>query len=139
MIVGCSKNGRGGHEDVTTGLPTPRCRREIDSSVESAPEAQRAQRRAAFDGIPFPTAFPAFDAIETDADGNLWVQDFRPPSQGGPDMWTIFGPDGQALGRFETPEGLTIYEIGTDYVLGRTTDELEVERVVLLSLERRAP
>ena len=47
---------------------------------------------------------------------------------------------GQLEGRgTETPEGLTIYEIGTDYVLGRTTDELEVERVVLLSLERRAP
>ena len=71
--------------------------------------------------------------------GNLWVQDFRPPSQEGPDMWTIFGPDGQALGRFETPENLTIYEIGADYVLGRTTDQLDVERVVLLSLERKAP
>ncbi len=113
--------------------------REINALVERTPEAQQARRRAAFEGVPFPTEFPAFGSLETDADGNLWVQDFRPPSQEGPDMWTIFGPDGQALGRFETPENLTIYEIGADYVLGRTTDQLDVERVVLLGFERKAP
>ena len=34
-------------------------------------------------------------------------------------LWTVFDPVGRILGFVETPDGLEIYEIGEDYILGR--------------------
>ncbi len=52
-------------------------------------------------------------------------------------LWAVFDPDdAHVLGFVETPEGLTIYEIGEDYILGRVQDELGVESVQLWPLER---
>ena len=52
-------------------------------------------------------------------------------------LWTVFDPEGRVLGFVETPEGLWIWEIGEDYILGRADDELGVESVQLWPLERR--
>jgi hypothetical protein len=35
-----------------------------------------------------------------------------------------------------TPPGVTVYDIGQDYILGRHVDELGVERVVVYGLDR---
>ena len=51
-------------------------------------------------------------------------------------LWTLFDPEGRALGFIETPGGLTILEIGGDYLLGRATDEMGVESVQVWALER---
>ena len=51
-------------------------------------------------------------------------------------LWTVFDPEGRALGFIETPEGLTVLEIGADYLLGRVTDDLGVESVQVWGLER---
>lgn len=50
---------------------------------------------------------------------------------GGP---CVFASDGTLLGRVPFPPGIEVLEIGTDYVLGVTEDELGVERVVLHGL-----
>ncbi len=50
--------------------------------------------------------------------------------------WSRHGPDGEVLGFVETPEGLLIYDIGEDYILGRVTDEMDVEFIQLWALER---
>jgi hypothetical protein len=109
---------------------------EIDFVVDAAPSESQAEFRSGLEQVPPPEVFPAFSSVIDDASGNLWVQDFRRPSQAGPERWTVFDPDGRALGRFDTPEGFTVFEIGADYLLGRTKDDLDVERVVLLSLAR---
>jgi hypothetical protein len=38
------------------------------------------------------------------------------------------------LSTVETPEGLEIYDVGTDYVLGRSRDDLGVERIQMFEL-----
>lgn len=43
---------------------------------------------------------------------------------------------GEWLGRLIIPDGLTVLEIGQDYILGLEEDTLGVERVQLLALER---
>ncbi len=48
----------------------------------------------------------------------------------------LFPPEGRVLGFVETPEGLGIYEIGQDYILGRSLDELGVEHVQVWPLKR---
>jgi hypothetical protein len=48
----------------------------------------------------------------------------------------VFNAVGHVLGRLETPLGLTIYEIGSDYVLGMQRDAEDVEHVVVLRLQK---
>ena len=51
-------------------------------------------------------------------------------------LWTVLDPEGRALGFIEPPDGLTVCEIGTDYLLGLATDEMGVESVQVWELER---
>jgi hypothetical protein len=50
--------------------------------------------------------------------------------------WTVFSPEGRALGSVVTPPGLRVLEIGRDYVLGVWQDELDVEYVRMHRLDR---
>ena len=69
--------------------------------------------------------------------GHLWLEEFEPPGEDRPGaLWTVLDPEGRVLGWVETPDGLEIYEIGADYLLGHTRDELGVEYVQLWSMER---
>ena len=80
---------------------------------------------------------PAFAWIETDALDNLWVREYEAPGEDVPGrIWTIFDPEGRVLGHFETPEGMAVYEIGEDYILGTVRDEMDVPTVHMWSLER---
>jgi hypothetical protein len=72
------------------------------------------------------------------ADGDLWVADYRRPSDTQP-RWTVFDSTGQMLGAVAMPERFTPYDIGADYVLGTWRDELDVEHVQLYALEKAAP
>ena len=96
-------------------------------------EALREQREC----CPLAKTFPAFSRVIGDAAGHLWVREHDFPGEDGPaPLWTVFDPEGHVLGFIETPKDLWIFEIGEDYLLGRTTDELGVEKVQLWPLER---
>ena len=101
------------------------------------PEDDRTRLGALFEGMTLVEFFPAFSALHSDPPGNLWVQEYNFPEQN-ENIWTVFDPDGRVLGFVETPGGLDVLEIGEDYILGTTTDELGVERVQLWPLDRRA-
>ena len=91
---------------------------------------------AALEALPLPDSFPAISAIEVDLLGNLWVREYNLPEDGDRALWTVFDLEGVAMGFVETPPGLIIYEIGEDYILGKTEDELRVEYVQLWGLDR---
>ncbi len=40
-----------------------------------------------------------------DADGNLWVREFKPDYPEGPDLWWVLGADARFLAPVATPEG----------------------------------
>ena len=128
-------------------------RRENDvrSPTEADLDSYRADRRrdaerwppdarrlflAALDALPLPESFPAISAIEVDLLGNLWVREYNLPGQDDRAVWTVFDPEGLALGFVETPPDLVIYEIGEDYILGKVLDDLRVEYVQLWRLDR---
>jgi hypothetical protein len=73
-----------------------------------------------------------------DPDGNLWVLAYTRPGDERR-SWTVFAPEGRALGTVETPPGLRIMEIGADYVLGVWRDDLDVEHVRMYRLDRERP
>ena len=96
-------------------------------------ETQRQISEVLVDAIPFPETFPAYRDLVVDAEGNLWVGMYRKPGDNQP-RWTVFDPSGRMLGEVHTPEDFTIYQIGQDFVLGRWTDELDVQHVVMYDL-----
>lgn len=109
--------------------------RHVDDVLEtSANDDFRAFWRRLFDAMPRHESYPAYSEIEADAARRLWLADYRPPGVERR-MWTVFGPDGHLLGRVRTPDGLRVLEIGEDYILGVSRDELDVERVQVFALE----
>ncbi len=83
--------------------------------------------------LPYPDFLPAYRSTVLDSEMNLWAEEF-PIVADQPAVWSVFDPDGVWLGRVTLPGGLEIYEIGSDYVLGRVTDEMDVERVLVYEL-----
>ncbi len=100
-------------------------------------EEDREPRMAVAADVPLVESFPAYSRLRGDALGHLWVAEFKLPGatyEG--TLWTVFDREGRALGFVETPGGLSIFEIGEDYILGSTTDELGVEYVQIRELAR---
>jgi hypothetical protein len=71
---------------------------------------------------------PAFSTLFIDLEGNLWIRGYAMPGEPAA-PWTVFDAQGAMLGDVETPEGVRVMEIGSDYILGRWRDELDVEHV----------
>ncbi len=100
-------------------------------------EEEQERERQRYRGYPVVERIPAYSSIVIDRLDHLWVEEYEVPGQLRPGvLWTVFDPEGRVLGYVETPEGLEIHEIGEDYILGHTYDELEVEYVQLWDLER---
>jgi hypothetical protein len=106
--------------------------------LENAEARFRQQTERNLQEMPFPATFPAFADLMADPDGNLWVLDYSRPGEERR-HWTVFSPEGRALGMVETPAGLRILEIGRDYVLGVWQDDLDVEHVRMHRLDRERP
>jgi hypothetical protein len=108
------------------------------------PEIQYVLR--SLEESPLPEAFPAFDpqvlddrgrrigeSLLIDSERNLWVAEYRPPGNDLP-RWSVFDADGEWLGEFTLPERFTLTDVGSDYLLGVWSDELDVESVRLYNL-----
>ena len=117
--------------DGELGSPT---RAEQDSYWErryaDLPDDRRAESLKAVKDMPVVDSYPAFSGILSDRLGYLWVRE-RWSS-----VWTVFDQEGRVRGLVEMPSGLSVFEIGEDYVLGRARDDLGVEYVQLWTLAR---
>jgi hypothetical protein len=87
--------------------------------------------------VPFPERMPVYRRLLLDAERNLWAERFRTPWEDDP-SWYVFNERGAWLGEVDVPPGLHVFEIGTDYVLGRYRDEFDVQSVVMIPLDRGA-
>jgi hypothetical protein len=86
-------------------------------------------------GLPLPPGIPAYSEMRLDPAGYLWVKRFQHPweTRG---RWGVFRSDGAFMGHVDMPDALTVFEIGTDYVLGVARDDLDVQRVQIHELRR---
>jgi hypothetical protein len=83
----------------------------------------------------YPAQMPVYDALRTDAEGNLWVRAYEPDSAH-PSRWWVFSGEGRLLGTVTTPSQLVVQEIGTDYVVGVWRDEMDVQYVHRYTLHK---
>ena len=127
--------------------------RRMSSGRGRLPQPVLDDLRESLPSTPLAETFPAFSSVIGDAAGHLWVREYivsgeEPPAppfvreydlpgEARPaQLWTVFDPGGRVLGFIETPGALEIYEIGEDYILGHTTDDLGVEYIQVWPLER---
>ncbi len=82
------------------------------------------------------THAPHWAGIPGNPDPGRAGRQFSPPEEYDGTLWTVFDREGRVLGLVETPGGLTIFEIGEDYILAKVTDDLGVEYVRLWGLMR---
>ena len=98
-------------------------------------ENEARQLRALLAEMPFPAEFPPYQSLTADAAGHLWVQDYLGPGDEAP-SWTVLDPQGRAVARLTTPPRTRLLEIGEDYLVGRSVDELDVESLTVWRLRR---
>jgi hypothetical protein len=109
------------------------------STLERARDdnARRLAERYLAD-VTFPATLPAHGALRVDGTGHLWVEEYRAPGEVQP-RWSIFDSQGRWLGVLETPPGLEVMDIGSDYLLGLWKDELDVEHLRLYRVDKPLP
>jgi hypothetical protein len=110
--------------------------REINVRLNNTDAQVRKVLAEFYAEMPKPSVLPAYGGLEVDPDGNLWVRHYSTAADP-VYKWTVFDSAGRMLGDVEFPTGLTVYEIGDDYVLGRWRDEMDIDFVRLHSLTRR--
>ena len=92
-------------------------------------------QQAALENPPHRATLPAFTRALVDGDGNVWMEEFRiDPHEAG--TWMVMDPGGRWLGQVTAPAGVEVLQVGRDAVLGRTRDELGVERIAVHPLLR---
>lgn len=110
--------------------------RYVEEAVAGASSEDWGRRlRRILEAQPYPETFPAHGRMVVDRMGYLWVLESRIPGEERPARW-VFDPDGHLRTRLLTPEGVEILEIGIDYILGVSEDDLDVEFVQLFALDR---
>jgi hypothetical protein len=114
-------------------------RRFTEETLERVDERWRAGFERALEEMSFAKTMPAYSSLLIDSEGHLWVSDYRPPGHRGPRRRNVFGLEGRFLGPVEIPPRFEVFEIGADYVLGRHSDEMDVERVRLYRLDKPSP
>ena len=94
------------------------------TQTATEPADRRASMEREFATHPFPDSLPPYAALVVDAEEVLWVQDY--PRAGSEFVkWSIVSRDGSPVATVTLPAYLEVYEIGTDYILGRYLHPVE--------------
>ena len=129
-------------DDGTTRIvryaPAPRLLTQqlIDDYLEAGDPTpdMLSRRRKQLDAAPLPEYLPVHGRLLVDAVGRAWLRPFGTSTDAS--FWTVIDENGVWLGPVEMPERFNPLEIGDDYVLGVTRDELGIEYLKLFDLEK---
>ena len=123
------------HRIVRANIPRRAVPQEVVEETERGYREMPNQRAAElWASIPWPEQLPAYDQFEIDLDGNLWVMDYS--VLGELTHFQVFDPSGRWLGGLELPVGGQVTEIGSDYLLGIWTDDLEIQSIRMYGLNK---
>ncbi|MEK9502648.1 6-bladed beta-propeller [Gemmatimonadota bacterium DH-20] len=103
--------------------------------MEGLPDRLRPSRERLFREWSYPEFVAAVDRLMVDADHNVWARAYQTDLPGRV-LWSVFDPTGRWLGEVEVPAGLVVHEIGSDYLAGVWTNELDVQFVRVYELQK---
>jgi hypothetical protein len=120
---------------LTTALKNAAAEEQV---ADAANENEARATRVRLASIPTPSHVPPYELFLADAAGNAWIGEYLLPGET-TRTWTIIDPAGRAIGRLTTPPRTLPLDIGSDWLLALTRDDLDLERVTLWTLQRPAP
>lgn len=92
----------------------------------------RFQRRWEWESEIVPDVFPAYQGLIVGDDGVLWVHDYLRPGERS--EWFAFDADGNWTRTLVLPSRTVLLDIGPDWAVVRTLDEVDVQRVAVHAL-----
>lgn len=84
-------------------------------------------------GLPKPDYRPRYDRLASSADGDLWVRQYREPTES-TRRWVVLDPGGAARFQVEFDRDFELLDSGRDFVLVLVRDELDTEQILLYGL-----
>ena len=109
----------------------------LENRLGSIPEERHPALRREVAAWEWPTSLPAFVELRVDVEGVLWLRAYHANSTL-PQVWSLIDPAVGYMGDVRLPPRHELLEVGTDYVLARSSDDLDVQRVAKLPLDRRS-
>ncbi|HSG08666.1 MAG TPA: hypothetical protein VLA36_09915, partial [Longimicrobiales bacterium] len=88
-----------------------------------------------YEGQAVPDDVAPYDQLAVDGEGNLWAREHPVPGAA-LDAWTVFDAGGRMLGSVAVPHRLELLDVGRDFVIGKSVDAMNVERVEVYRLFR---
>lgn len=107
-----------------------------DAMMAPVPDDQRAMMTEMLSVFSMPEYLPVYAALLVDAEGYAWLRRYVAPGVSPGRDWDVYAPSGAYLGVVHMPAGLEVFEIGTDYVLAKWRDDMEVEYIQVHRLDR---
>jgi hypothetical protein len=121
-----------------SGTPVPVTNDHVQMEIERRLDAvgsdeERESLGKTLSQIPVPETFPAYEDVEIDVEGNVWVHEFTKPGDAQA-TWAVFDSTGLLLGGLVAPPRFEPHDIGSDYIVGIWRDDDGVEHVQLYDL-----
>ncbi len=106
---------------------------ELVTSLRS--ESDREPAREYLRKIPMPEYLPAYRNLLTDTSGALYA--VTSALGDGVTEIQVVDPNGKRIGELRLPVDVTVFEVGTDYILGATEDPKGEEHILLYHIARK--
>ncbi len=132
----------------TRTLSTPRVEHDIPAALSGLEQALQDTEVGFFlealPHVPRPDSLPHIAAILVDDEGRLWAKAYEPmedalwldPLQNDGGIWNVLTLEGERVASVSVPLGFRPLQVLGDRVLGRSVDEMGVQRVEVRRLER---
>ncbi len=125
-------------EDVPrTAVTLAEIREERDRQVSNQSLSASAKRRLykTFNGMIFPAFHPVIKGLIVDSRGCLWAMDGHPTHPR--TRWRVFDLSGEPVGMVDMSSKFTLFQVDEDILVGRETDENEVDFLVAYRYQER--
>lgn len=105
-------------------------KRELGQMGSAVPARFVDQMTERIENGPARHTLPAFADLKVGSSGDVWVKESAVDPDG-PGRWIVLAADGSLVAVASLPAGFHVFQVGRDFVLGRTEDDLGVQRVLL--------
>jgi hypothetical protein len=109
--------------------------RQLDNlAAWTASEQMKAQLRERIESGRYAEEFPPYERFFVDANGGLWVEAFRRPTDA-VRRYLLFDPEGFLIGKVELPEGCRLLSVKDDHIVTRHVDADGLESVMVYRVD----